>query len=80
MTFKLTCAVAPFFTADEDLDFDDPPKYLSSKLERIFWCLSARVRKIIKDKYPRKVFFCFYKGICTYACHEVPAIAKGIIK
>ena len=57
-------------------------------------CMSARVRKIIKDRRPRKVwtsssklnlilqqvFFCFYKGICTFACHDDPTTAKSSIK
>ena len=56
--------------------------------------MSARVRKIIKDRRPRKVwtsssklnlilqqvFFCFYKGICTFACHDDPTTAKSSIK
>ena len=66
--------------AEDDLDFDDPPPFLMSQLEKIFWCLSGRVRRIILDKYPRKVFFCFYKGICTFACSSNTATAKRVIK
>ena len=61
--------------ATEDLDFDDPPAFLTSKIEQVFWCLSARVREIIMEKYPRRVYFCFYKGVCTWSCEENPARA-----
>ena len=62
-------------TATEDLDFDDPPAFLTSKIEQVFWCLSARVREIIMEKFPRRVYFCFYKGVCTWACEDNPAHA-----
>ena len=67
-------------SASEDLDFDDPPPFLKSLIEQVFWCLSARVRQIIRDKYPRRVFFCFYRGVCTWACEDNPATAKERIK
>merc|ERR1711936_437315 len=70
----------PLVSASEDLDFDDPPPFLKSLIEQIFWCLSARVREIIRDKYPRRVFFCFYKGVCTWACEDSPAVAKERIQ
>ena len=66
--------------ASEDLDFDDPPPFLKSQIEQIFWCLSARVRELIKEKYPRRVFFCFYGGLCTWACEDNPALAKERIQ
>ena len=66
--------------ASEDLDFDDPPSFLKSQIEQIFWCLSARVRELIKEKYPRRVFFCFYGGLCTWACEDNPALAKERIQ
>ena len=68
------------FLASEDLDFDDPPSFLKSQIEQIFWCLSARVRQLIKEKYPRRVFFCFYGGVCTWACEDNPAVAKERIQ
>ena len=64
----------------EDLDFADPPSFLGSQIEQIFWCLSARVRKIIMDNYPQKVFFCFYKGVCTWSCEDNPGLARCRIK
>ena len=67
-------------SASEDLDFDDPPPFLKSLIEQVFWCLSARVRQIIRDKYPRRVFFCFHRGVCTWACEDNPALAKERIK
>jgi len=64
----------------EDLDFEDPPPYLASVIEQVFWCLSARVRQIIREKYPRRVFFCFYKGVCTWACEDNPSHAIARIR
>ena len=46
--FKYMC----FISAAEDLDFEDPPPYLASVIEQVFWCLSARVRQIIREQGP----------------------------
>merc|ERR1719422_2103477 len=64
----------------EDLDFDDPPPFLGSLIEQVFWCLSARVRQVIMDKYPRRVYFCFYEGVCTWACEDNPSVAVQRIR
>ena len=32
-----TCCFYNFFSAEDDLDFEDPPSFLTSQIERIFW-------------------------------------------
>ena len=47
---------------------------------QVFWCLSARVRELIMHKYPRRVYFCFYRGVCTWECEDNPNVAAKRIR
>ena len=52
---------------DEDLDFDDPPDWITDPLTRSFWCISPKVRdKCLENRDRLPIFFCFHRGYCTY--------------
>ena len=46
-----------FSSAEDDLDFEDPPSFLTSQIERIFWCEKHSFFQIIHIVIP-KVHVC----------------------
>ena len=59
---------------ENELDFPDPPDYLSS-WNRIFWCLNRTVRdKILLNRNgqnSKQMFFCVYNGFCTFHVNDI---------
>ena len=65
-------------------EISNKPRRTSSNMSymsgQVFWCLSARVRELIMHKYPRRVYFCFYRGVCTWECEDNPNVAAKRIR
>ena len=49
--------LSTIFSAEDDLDFEDPPSFLTSQIERIFWCEKHSFFQIIHIVIP-KVHVC----------------------
>ena len=65
---------------DEDLDFEDPPKYVVNPHARVFWCFNKNVRNKILQNWPKRTFFCFHKTFCQFQVDEDPEISKARIE
>ena len=60
----------------EDLNFEDPPAMINDDMQRVFWCISSKVREVILDNIGKHVFFCFHNGFCTYQSDYDKNMAK----
>ena len=61
---------------EEDLDFEDPPAMIVDDMQKVFWCISKKVRDVILDNVGKHVFFCFRGGFCTYQSDYDKNMAK----
>ena len=61
---------------DEDLDFEDPPPYVKDDMQRVFWCLSSKVRRVLQTHQHKPLVFCFHGGFCTFFMGDLAAVSS----